>query len=440
MKFSENNFSRRNFLNSVGKSVGLMAASNMFVGGMLTNLEAKVKSISNLQPEIIASDEDFWGTIQKSFSVTRNILNLNNGGVSPSPKIVTEALIRYQWQQEELPPYMMWQIMEPQTETIREGLADIFGCDKEEMAIVRNTSEALEIALFGIDLKKGDEVLTTTQDYPRMITTLKQRELREGIVLKQVKIPTPPKNLKEIVEIIESGISPRTKIILISHQVNITGQNFPVKEICELASKKGIEVIVDGAHSFTQFDFKLKDINCDYFGTSLHKWLYAPKGTGFLFVRKNKIEKLWPLMAADKTQANDIRKYEETGTRSAATRLAIGEAILFYKTIGAKRKEARLRFLARYWMNNLKNEKNIKFITSFDDQMSCAIGTFEIEGIKVTDVGSYLMDKHKIFTTPIVHPDFNGIRITPNVYTTIDELDRFCEVVTKIAKNGIPKS
>ncbi len=439
MKNLDKELTRRNFISSIGKGIGLATLSSPIVGSLFNELKAATKNISNLPATNIASDEDFWGMIQQSFSVTRSIVNLNNGGVSPSPKIVTEALIRYQWQQEELPPYMLWQILEPQSETIRIGLADLFGCDKEEMAIVRNTSDALEIALFGLDLKKGDEVLTTTQDYPRMLTTLKQRELREGIVLKQIKIPIPLKNFKEVVDIFEEAITPRTKIILISHQINITGQILPVKEICELANKKGIEVIVDGAHSFAQFDFKLKDLNCDYFGTSLHKWLHAPKGTGFLYVKKEKIEKLWPLMAAEKSQSNNIRKYEETGTRSAAPRLAIGEAILFYNTIGAKRKEARLRFLARYWMNNLKNQPNVKFSTSFDDKMSCAIGTFEVEGVDVSELGSYLMDKHKIFTTPIKHAEFSGIRITPNVYTTLNELDRFCEIVTSVAKKGIPK-
>ena len=225
-------------------------------------------------------DEDYWSVIQNSFTVTRGIVNLNNGGVSPSPRIVTEALVRYIWQQEDATAYTMWQILEPQSETIRTGLAEMFGCDREEIAITRNASESLEILLMGMDFKPGDEILTTTQDYPRMLTTLRQREQREGLVLKLVKIPIPPKNLNEITAAFEQGITSRTKLILISHQVNITGQITPVKAVCEMARAKGIETIVDGAHSFAQFDFKQKDLGCDYFGTSLHKWLYAPKGTG----------------------------------------------------------------------------------------------------------------------------------------------------------------
>jgi selenocysteine lyase/cysteine desulfurase len=221
--------------------------------------------------------------------------------------------------------------------------------------------------------------------------------------------------------------------------VNITGQITPVKAVCELAKSKGIEVIVDGAHSFAQFNFKQSDLGCDYFGTSLHKWLFAPKGTGLLYVKRDKIEKIWPLMAADKKQATDIRKYEEIGTHSAAIHLAIGEAILFHNGIGGERKEKRLRYLSRYWMNNLKTLSNIRFNTSFDDTMSCAIANVHIEGTDPAAVSNYLMNKHKIFTVPILHDEFKGIRITPNVYTTLEELDRFCEVMETIAKKGLPK-
>jgi selenocysteine lyase/cysteine desulfurase len=332
----------------------------------------------------------------------------------------------------------MWQLLEPQSETIRTGLAEMFGCDREEIAITRNASESLEILLMGMDFKSGDEILTTTQDYPRMLTTLRQRERREGLVLKMVKIPIPPKNLSEITAAFEKGITSRTKLILVSHQVNITGQITPVKEICDMARAKGIETIVDGAHSYAQFDFKQKDLGCDYFGTSLHKWLYAPKGTGLLYVKREKIEKLWPLMAAESKQANDIRKFEEIGTHSAAPRLAIGEALLFHNGIGGKRKEARLRYLSRYWMDRLKDVPRIRFNTSFDPKQSCAIANVNVEGVDPTAIGSYLFDKHRVFTTPIVHEEFKGIRITPNVYTTLGELDRFCNLMESIAVKGIP--
>lgn len=417
----------------------MMALSSTVVASLFENLQAASKKVENLSPEQVAADEDFWSVIQQSFSVTRGIVNLNNGGVSPSPRMVTEAFVRYTWQQEDATAYTMWQILEPQSETIRTGLAEIFGCDAEEIAITRNASESLEILLMGLDLKSGDEILTTTQDYPRMLTTLKQRELREGLKLNLIKIPIAPKDVNDIATAFERAVTPRTKLILVSHQINLTGQINPVRKVCEMARAKGIETIVDGAHSFAQFDFKRDDLQCDYFGTSLHKWLYAPKGTGMLYVRKEKIPKVWALMASENQNKNDIRKFEEIGTHSAAMRLAIGEAVLFHHAIGGKRKEARLRYLSRYWMNKLKNVPKVGFNTSFDDAQSCAIANFKIEGVDPVQIGSYLMAKHKIFTTPIVHEEFTGIRITPNVYTTLWELDRFCEVVAQIAKNGLPR-
>jgi selenocysteine lyase/cysteine desulfurase len=434
-----NDIDRRHFLQMIGKGLGLAALCSSAVAALLDNVNAATRSVAHLTPEQAASEEDFWFEIQRSFSITRGITNLNNGGVSPSPKVVTEALIRYIWQQEDLPAYTMWQLLEPQCETIRTGLADLFSCDREEIAITRNASESLEALLFGMDLKPSDEILTTTQDYPRMLTTLRQRERREGIKLNLIKVPIAPENPEMITDAFARAINSKTRIILISHVINITGQIVPVKSICELGKAHAIEVIVDGAHSFAHFDFKQKDLGCDYYGTSLHKWLYAPKGTGLLYVKRDKIEKIWPLMAAEKSQSADVRKFEETGTRSAAPRLAIGEAILFHNGIGARRKEARLRYLSRYWMNRLKALPNVRFHTSFDDAQSCGIGTVEIAGIEPPALQSYLFEKHKIYTTAIVHDEFKGIRITPNLYTTTDELDRFCEVIEAVARKGFPK-
>jgi isopenicillin-N epimerase len=402
--------SRRDFLSLAGKSLGLATLAVPTLGALLKEVEAASRSVAHLTPEQVAMDEDYWAVIQNSFTVTRGIVNLNNGGVSPSPRIVTEALVRYIWQQEDATAYTMWQLLEPQSETIRTGLAEMFGCDREEIAITRNASESLEILLMGLDFKPGDEILTTTQDYPRMLTTLRQRERREGLVLKMVKIPIPPRDLNEITAAFEKGMTSRTKLILVSHQVNITGQITPVKAICEMARAKGIETVVDGAHSYAQFDFQQKDLGCDYFGTSLHKWLYAPKGSGLLYVKRD----------------------------SAAPRLAIGEALLFHNGIGGKRKEARLRYLSRYWMNRLKDIPKVSFNTSFDPNQSCAIANVNIEGIEPTAIGSYLFNKHRVFTTPIVHEEFKGIRITPNVYTTLGELDRFCNLMESIARNGLP--
>src|SRR5438046_5453119 len=431
-------FHRRTFLSLAGKSLGLAALSSSTIASLLREIEAAAKTVAHLTPEQAAMDEDYWATIQNAFTVTRGIVNLNNGGVSPSPRMVTEALVRYIWQQEDATAYTMWQILEPQSETIRTGLAEMFSCDREEIAITRNASESLEILLMGMDFKSGDEILTTTQDYPRMLTTLRQRERRENLKLKLIQIPIPPKNLDEITAAFEKGMTSRTRLILMSHMINITGQITPVKAVCDLARARGIETIVDGAHSFAQFYFKQQDLGCDYFGTSLHNWLYAPKGTGLLYVKRDKIEKLWPLMAAEAKQAPDIRKFEEIGTHSAAPKLAIGEALLFSNGIGGKRKEARLRYLSRYWMNRLKDVPKIRFNTSFDPNQSCAIANVKIEGLDQSAIGSYLFNKHRIFTTPIVHEEFTGIRITPNLYTTLNELDRFCELMETIARKGLP--
>ncbi len=417
-----------------------MALSSATVASMLNEVKAAGRSIDHLSPIDAALDEDYWATIQQAFSVTRGIINLNNGGVSPSPRMVTEAFVRYTWQQEDATAYTMWRILEPQSETIRTGLAEMFGCDAEEIAITRNASESLEILLMGMDLKSGDEILANTQDYPRMLTTLRQRELREGIKLNLVKVPIAPSDVNDIAAAYERAVTPKTRLILISHQINLTGQITPVKRVCEMARARGIETIVDGAHSFAQIDFKRDDLGCDYFGTSLHKWTCAPKGTGMLYVKKDKIPKIWALMASEDKNKNDIRKFEEIGTHSAAMRLAIGEAVLFHNAIGGKRKEKRLRYLSRYWMNNLKAIPKVGFNTSFDPAQSCAIANFKIDGVDPVKLGGYLMNRHHIFTTPIVHPEFTGIRITPNVYTTLWELDRFCEVVADVAKKGLPNA
>ena len=438
--FAPSDLDRRRFLSSVGRGLGLAALSSAGVGALLADVQAAAARVAHLSAEEAAREEDFWFDIQQSFSVTRGLINLNNGGVSPSPRLVTEALIRYVWQQEDATAYTMWQLLEPQSETIRTGLADLFGCDREEIAITRNASESLEALLFGMDFKPGDEILTTTQDYPRMLSTLRQRERREGLVLKLIRIPVPPRTTDDILAAYERGITPRTRLILISHMINLTGQITPVRAVCEMARARRIETVVDGAHSFAHFNFRRDDLGCDYFGTSLHKWLYAPKGTGMLYVRRDKIERVWPLLAAEQKQANDIRKFEETGTRSAAPRLAIGEALLYHHGIGAARKEARLRYLARYWMTRLRGLPRISFNTSFDERQSCALANFHLAGTEPGALADYLMRTHKIFTTPIVHDEFKGLRITPNLYTTTKELDRFCNVIETLARKGLPKA
>ena len=385
----------------------------------------------------VAQDEDFWREIQSAFTVDRTIINLNNGGVSPSPRVVQDALARYLAYSNEAPAHTMWNILEPQIESVRRQLAASFGCDPEEMAITRNASEALEIVQLGIDLKPGDEVLTTNQDYGRMLTTWDQRVRREGIVLKQISFPVPPPSMKDLVDRFERAITPRTRVIHCCHITNLTGQIFPVREIVEMARPRGIEVIVDGAHAYAQFPFKLQDLGCDYYGTSLHKWLLAPHGTGFLYVRKSKIENIWPMMPAPEKMKSDIRKFEEIGTHPAANHNAIAEALAFHEGIGGDRKAARLRYLRDRWMQRLQNQKGITLYTSRDPQMSCALSTFGIAGLEPDKIAGHLWTTSRILVTPIVHAEYKGIRVTPNVYTTLREIDTFAEAVEGIVRNGI---
>lgn len=382
-------------------------------------------------------DEDFWAGIRQAFVLDPNIVNFNNGGVSPSPRVVQDVLRRQIEYANQAPSFYMWRNLEPEIEAVRRRLAGAFGCDAEEIAITRNASEALEICLNGIDLKPGDEVLTTTQDYPRMITTIKQRERREGIKLVQVRVPAAPKTTAELVQAFERGITPKTKMMLVSQVVFLTGQIYPVREICLIGQKHGIPVIVDGAHAFAQFPFSDKELGCDYYGCSLHKWLMAPIGTGFLHVKKDKIAGLWPLMAANPEQDKNIRKFEEIGTHPAANHNAIGEALTFHEMLGPERKAARLRFLRKRWTDRLADEPRVQFHTNLSHRFSCGLCTVEIKGIAPDKLQPWLFEKHGIFVTAIVHEDFNGVRISPNVYTSIAEVDRFGDAMLEACRNGI---
>ena len=427
---------RRTFLRTAG-SAGSVAAFASFSEGGIERILGASKHLDDSSPEKTAANEDYWREIQQAFTVDRSIINLNNGGVSPSPRIVQEAMKQYLDYSNRAPVYTMWRVIEPQVETVRVRLAACFGCDPEEMAITRNASEALEICIFGLDLKPGDEVLTTNQDYPRMLTSWDQRARREGIKLNKISFPVPPPTIDDLYQRFERAITPRTKVIQLCHITNLTGQIFPVKRICQLGRERGIEVIVDGAHAFAHFPFNHADLDCDYYGTSLHKWLLAPHGTGFLYVRKSKIEKLWPLMAADKKQDADIRKFEEIGTHPAANHNAIAEALTFHEGIGAERKAARLRYLKDRWARRLESQKGVRVLTPNDARQSCGLALFNIEGVDPGKLGGHLWDKHRILVTPIVHEEFRGIRVTPNVYTTIGEIDMFCEAVERAMRAGL---
>ncbi len=406
-----------------------------FQNSALTQAQAAAQGTWGQPADTVARDEDFWLNIRHAFTVDRNMINLNNGGVSPSPKVVMETEKRYLEISNMGPAYYMWRILGPELEVVRRRLAQCFGCDTEEVAITRNASEALETVQMGMELKAGDEIVTTNQDYGRMLTTWGQRARREGLVLKQIAFPVPVAKLDDLYDRIERAITPKTKVIHICHITNLTGQIFPVKKICQMARARGIETIVDGAHAFGQFPFTRDELDCDYYGTSLHKWILAPIGTGMLYVRKNKIDRIWPLMAAPETMNSNIRKFEEIGTHPASQRNSITEAVTFHESIGVERKAARFRYLRKRWSNRLRELPGVKLLTSDDPEMSCGIGLISVDGLSATELSGHLLEKHRIFTTPINHKDeFSGLRITPNVYTTLEEIDDFSRVMEKIIK------
>lgn len=394
---------------------------------------------SDAENAAFAADEDFWEPVQRAFDLDRSWINLNNGGCSPAPTHVLEQMIRDLKYSNELPVIQMWRDLEPRIEVVRRELALEFGCDIEEMAITRNASESLETLIFGIDLKAGDEVIVSNQNYPRMLNAWRQRARREGIVLKEISFPVPSTTAAAIVDKFEAAVTSRTRVIEFPHITNLTGQIMPVKEITAMARAKNIEVFIDGAHAFAQFPFKRDDLGVDYYGTSLHKWLLAPIGTGFLYVRKDKQKKIWPLMAADASQDDNIRKYEEIGTHPAANHNAIAVSLAFHRALGAGRKFARLTYLRDRWANRLiaEGKGRVKVLTPSDPKWGGGIGFISVDGLDPVKLGSWLMGQHRVVQTPITHAEFNGIRITPNVYTTLDEIDRFSELVGRAMKNGI---
>lgn len=413
-----------------------MIAAGFNEAGIAHALDA-VRFVNGKTPAEAAQDEDFWLEIQRAFTVDRTLINLNNGGVSPSPRIVQEAMRRYLEYSNHAPTYTMWRILDPGIESVRRRLARNFGCDPEEIAITRNASESLENCQLGLNLKAGDEVLTTNQDYPRMLTAWRQRARRDGIVLRQISIPVPVERPEQIVEIFARNITPKTRVMHFCHITNLSGQIYPVRELCQLARSRGIEAIVDGAHAYAHFPFQQADLDCDYYGTSLHKWLTAPFGTGMLYVRREKIPQIWALMASEEKNDANIRKFEEIGTHPSANALAINEALDFYEGIGAERKAARLRYLFHRWARRLEVNPRVRILTSYDPRQSCGLTLFNVEGIDPSKLAIHLDQKYRIITTVIKHEEFQGIRITPNVYTTVREIDIFAEAVERfIATEG----
>lgn len=431
--------SRRHFLAGLtGAATGAAAALPMFSERAFAQLFRAEAIAGDRPPQALADDEVYWSQIQRAFDIDRTMINLNNGGISPTPTHVLDQMIRDLRFVNELPVEHNWRILEPRMESTRRELAKEFGCDTEEMAVTRNASEAMENLILGIDLARGDEVIITNQNYGRMITTWEQRVRRDGIVLRKLSFPLPLTDPRVFLRTLEAAITPRTKVIELTHITNLSGQVMPIRDVMRIARPRGIEVFVDGAHAFAHFPFTRDELDCDYYGTSLHKWLHAPIGAGFLYVRKEKIPRIWPLMGADTIRDGNIRKFEEIGTHPQANFNAVSVALTFHRGVGAARKIARLRHLRDHWAEPLlAASPRVKVLTELGPDKAGAIGLFAVDGLDPVKLGAWLMAHYRIVNTPIVHPEFSGIRITPNIYTTLDEIDTFADAVRRAIRQGI---
>lgn len=424
---------RRNFVKKLAVAGSTVSVNNLLGATQAANRAAASQRVQHLSPQEVAADEAYWNTIQQSYTASSSsIIILNNGGVSPSPLLVEQALERYNQLINQGPSYYMWRILDQGREPVREKLALLAGALPDEIAINRNATEALNTVIYGLDLTRGDEVIGALQDYPNIIQAYRQRAQREGIVYNQLNFKFPIEDDEQIVREYEKAITPKTKLIHVTHVINWVGQIMPVQKICQMARKRGVEVLVDGAHSFGLLDFKIPDLGCDYFGTSLHKFLSAPVGTGMLWIKKEKIPKIWPLLCNSQPKSGDIRKFETLGTRSFAIEQGIGEAVNFHNSIGTKRKEERVRYLKNYWATKALELPGVSLSTSLKSQFSCGICGVSIDGLTPAQVEGKLMAKYKINTSPTVWENISCVRVTPHVYTTLADLDKLVNSLREI--------
>lgn len=434
--------SRRNFIKQAACLTGAIPFLELTNPVFAKEFQKRAEKNLLLSPDAASTDEDFWGWIKEQYTVSPNLLYLNNGGVCPQPKCVQDAHIKYYQMANEGPSYYMWRIIDSGREALRGKLADLAGCSPEEIAINRNATEALNTIIFGLNLKAGDEVVGSNLDYPNMVNAWKQREKRDGVIVKRAQLTLPEEDDSKVVKQFTDLFTAKTKLVHITHMVNWNGNLLPGKMIADEAKKRGIEVLLDTAHSFGLFDMKLPDTNCDYSGTSLHKFLCAPFGSGMMYIKKDKISNIWPLLSwpSETQKQDDIRKFENLGTRSMASEMAIGTAVDFHNVIGSKRKEERIRFLKNYWIERVTINPKVKIHTSMDPKRSCAIGLFSIEGWKPEDIEAKLLDKYKIHVITIHWDNVHGVRVTPNVYTSTRDLDRFVKAVNEIAASNPPEA
>jgi len=416
---------KRTFLRNAGL-IGL--------GGMLNfdSLAELVRSVSGVHSTELARDEDFWDTIRKGYKLKPDYINLENGYYNFMPEQVLEKFIGHVREINYQGSYYMRTIQFDNKKAMAAKLAAVAGCSPEELIITRNTTESLDMIIGGLDWKPGDEAVMAEQDYGSMLEMFKQIFKRYGVINKVVSVPNIPQTDDEIVNLYASAITDKTKLLMVCHMINITGQILPVRKICDMAHARGVQVMVDGAHSFAHIKFSIPDLNCDYFGSSLHKWLSVPLGAGILYVKKERIGNVWPLIAEVERKPDDISRLNHTGTYPVHTDLAISDAIDFYNIIGVERKEARLRFIQNYWTSKVRDLPHVLVNTHADPSRSCGIANVGIRGMKPADMSDILFKKYKIYTVAIDGAGVHGCRITPNIYTTTSDLDVLVKALTEL--------
>jgi len=387
--------------------------------------------------ERLAEDEAFWAAIRGKYRLKPDYINLENGYYSMQSQPVLEAFIaKVREANYQASAYMRGPRV-PDKAAARDKLAALAACEPGELIITRNTTESLDTVISGYDWKPGDEAVMASHDYGHMLAQFKLVARRYGMVNKVVDVPIDPKSDDEIVHIYENAITSRTRLVMVCHMINITGHILPVRKIADMAHAKGVDVMVDGAHAFGHFDFRIPDLGCDYYGASLHKWLGCPLGTGILYVRKDKIRGLWPVFG-DSVQFDDtdIMKLNHTGTHPVHTDLAIADAINFHNSIGTQRKEARLRYLQNYWVGKVRGAPKVVLNTPTDPARSCGIANVGVAGMKGVDLAKVLMDKYKVFTVGIDNAGVVGVRVTPQLFITPKELDTFANAIKDIARTA----
>ena len=407
-------------------------AAPLGLAGMAQSFKLKEKVPATL----LAKDEDFWLTIRNQYLLKPDYINLENGYYNFIPQPLLEKLIEHIKEVNYQGSYYMRTVQWDNKKKIAARLAGLAGCLPEEMAITRNATESLDLVIGGFDWKAGDEAVMAIQDYGSMLDMFEQVKNRYGVVTIKVSVPLHPKNDEEIVNLYANAINSKTKVMMISHMINITGQILPVRKICDMAHSKGVQVIVDGAHAFAHSKYRIDELNCDYYAASLHKWLSTPLGAGLLYINKNNIKNLWPLLGDGEKDLTKINRLNHIGTHPVHTDLTINDCIDYYEMIGAERKEARMYFLQNYWTSKVRNLPRIILNTPADSKRSCGIANIGIEGITPSDLALRLMKEHKVFTVAIDGAEVHGCRICPNVYTTLAELDEFVLAIKKLSNNA----